>query len=471
MTATTPLTLTGEQNVVLTLPPKDPVLVKGSAGSGKTTVAVYRARHLLRTHQDLFQATRVAVFSYTNSLVNCVRGMLGTDGVLASTLHSFACGLLRNRGVNPQIESSSRERTKLVESALKAVRATAPDRSVLQKPAAFHEAEIGWIKGRCIDTFEQYAATPRAGRGTADRVTAQDRRLLWQVYEGYQAALAKTGKIDFDDLILCALRVAQQPTFSPPFSHVVVDEAQDHTFAQLSLVARLVQPETNSITLVADTAQRIYQSGFSWKDTGIRIVGARSVELRRNYRNTRQIAAAAASLLAKEEDRGDFTEPQSPERDGEPPVLLRCSDWRAQLRAVLARLRALPADESVLLASPSNYNVGAWQDKLRRADFAPFDPRVRRPAAPPPGRRVWVSTLHSAKGLQFDHVFLCDLCKGELPSRWGSGEPEEVSRARKLLYVGMTRARKTLTLAYAEAPSSLLGDIDPATLRHQTCTP
>ena len=198
------VTLTGEQKKVLVLPVEHPVLIKGAAGSGKTTVAVYRARYLMETQRDLFRPTRGAV----------------------------------------------------------------------------------------------YQATARAGRGTADRVTAQDKELLWAVFEAYNAGLAARNRIDWDDAILRALEIAERPSFTPPFTHIVVDEAQDLTFAQLALISRLVSPEMHSITLVADSAQRIYQSGFSWSDTGLNVRG-RSFEFRHNYRNTRQIADAAGSLLGK----------------------------------------------------------------------------------------------------------------------------------------------------------------------------
>ncbi len=90
MTTSQQLTLTGEQHAILTLPPEQPVLIKGAAGSGKTTVAVFRAKHLLRTYANLFQPTRVALISYTNSLVNYARRLLDEHSATVATLHSIA---------------------------------------------------------------------------------------------------------------------------------------------------------------------------------------------------------------------------------------------------------------------------------------------------------------------------------------------------------------------------------------------
>ncbi len=460
--------LTGEQHNVLTLPPQGPVLIRGAAGSGKTTVAILRAQHLQRTYADLFQAASVGIFSYANSLVSFIRSVLGKSRVGVSTLHAYAFRLVEHYRARPQV-AEFRALHDALDAGLAAARHAAgadADRAVLDKSRDFYKDEIAWIKGRRIATLEQYAATRRSGRGTADRVTAEDRPHLWRVFEGYNAHLGAQGLRDFDDLVLDALAIVETPDYRPPFTHIVVDEAQDHTFAQLCLVARLIQPGTNSITLVADAAQRIYQSGFSWNDTGIRIAGARSVEFRRNYRNTRAIAAAAASLLAKEEDRSEFTECTLPERDGPKPCLLglRGRDFAAWLTAWLA---GIPAEQTAALAVPTHAQLKALRALLASLGVnpLPLNPRnaESRPVLASPGaRRVHADTLHNLKGLQFDHVLLSGLNAGVFPHPDAGADPEGLSRIRKLLYVAMTRACRTLTLHSDAQPSRLLGEIDPA---------
>ena len=71
-----PITLYGEQKRVLFLPPTDPIQIKGVAGSGKTTVALYRAKHLLETQNNLFQEARVAIFTYNKTLVAYIKSLL-----------------------------------------------------------------------------------------------------------------------------------------------------------------------------------------------------------------------------------------------------------------------------------------------------------------------------------------------------------------------------------------------------------
>ena len=319
MTMQTNLTLTGEQKLVLALPLREPVLVRGAAGSGKTTVAVYRARHLYESHHDLFRSGRIGLFTYTNALVNYVRTMLPSLPFVVSTLHKQAMAIIRAAPAMGRVHpAASNDLRAHLAAALEETRAQhGGDRALLNKDMEFYSREVAWIKGRCISSLADYRAPPRIGRGTADRVTDDDRAPLWNLCESYNRRLKACGVCDWDDVILKALRIASRPGFTTPFTHIVIDEAQDCTFAQLSLIARLVSPETNSITLVGDAAQRIYQSGFSWNDTGIRVAGARSREFRMNYRNTHEIAAAACSLLSHEEDRAEFTETVIRERSGE----------------------------------------------------------------------------------------------------------------------------------------------------------
>ncbi len=471
MTLSTHLTLTGEQNLVLTLPPKDPVLIKGAAGSGKTTVAVYRAKHLHESYRDFFRAGRIAVFSFTNSLVNFIKELLPSGSFSVMTLHKQAMQLVRRHPEMARLKPTSPV-SACIDLALAAARQTCGrERSVLQKDRDFFQKEIAWIKGRCIATLDAYRNTPRTGRGTADRVTADDREVLWLVYTEYNRHLRTAGSMDWDDVILGGLHIASQPGFQPPFTHIVLDEAQDCTFAQLALIAKLVTPETNSITLVGDAAQRIYQSGFSWAETGIRVAGARSREFKKNYRNTKQIAAVATSLLSHEEDRTEFTESEVPEREGIKPILNHCASYAVQQNLLAQRLAAIPEGNSALVTAPTVKMTETISRELENQGFRVVNLKTgQRPCASnaaASSRTVFLSTMNSAKGLQADHVFLCSLNAGDLPPRGREEDPDEVSRSRKLLYVGLTRAQQTVELFFFGEPSRFLAEIAPEKIDKQ----
>ena len=465
--------LTGEQRLVLTLPPREPVLIRGAAGSGKTTVAVHRAHHLYAMHGDLFRNGSVGIFTYTKALVAYVRSMLPHNRIEATTIHSAAWHILKKHG---HVPNPLRDEQKLKEIISTAVRHAASkhatshaNHAILQQPVDFYQDEITWIKGLAISSFKEYSETERRGRGTTVRVIAVDRPVLWDILINYNSLLKESGHCDWDDVILEALAIASRPTFAPYYTHLVVDEVQDCTLAQLRLIGKLISPETNSITLVGDSAQRIYQSGFSWADTGIRVVGARSREFRKNYRNTRQIAEAAVSLLSHEEERSDFTETVVPEREGSKPRLHYCQSSSEEASLLIRQLQDVPATETACVAAPSSRQMDQLAVELGNAGFRVrhLKPRYGERFAPDGSssrREVFISTMHSIKGLQADHVFLCGLCHDSLPPVRQSDDPEAISLARKLLYVGMTRAARTLTLSSYGRPSRLLDEINPETV-------
>lgn len=125
------------------------------------------------------------------------------------------------------------------------------------------------------------------------------KRDMWQLITLYNSSLEDNHQMDFDDYAIKVLDILDsKPNFVPPFTHIVIDEAQDLNKAQLMVIKQLVSPNTNSITIIADTAQRIYKSGFTWREIGFEFKGRTRI-LKRNYRSTIEISRAAQSLLSK----------------------------------------------------------------------------------------------------------------------------------------------------------------------------
>jgi DNA helicase IV len=215
------------------LPLRNPIQIKGVACSGKTTVAIHRAMHLIASDDDLFRSTHVCIFSYTNSLVKYVQSILsstnGSTKISVTTFHKWAYDFLAARGFwrsHSVAEGSTIE--SIINTALLPLRNRHPSRAILQKPIEFYKEELAWLKGRRMFQLNDYLEAKRTGRGTSDRVTAQDKELLWTVYVSYCKGLADRSAVDFDDFANVSLQyIEQDNSFVPPFSHVVIDEAQD----------------------------------------------------------------------------------------------------------------------------------------------------------------------------------------------------------------------------------------------------
>lgn len=445
--------LIGEQRHVLTLPPRGAVLIKGGAGSGKTLVSVKRAEYLTRNYSDMFQRSRVAIFTYNKELVLEIQNLVSDKTIGVYNIDSWVYRLLAGSGVRLGMikDSDLREcRSAAVANAFSGIR----DRAIAKKSDDFYAAEICWLKGRRISTLDVYRKTKRTGRGTEDRVTAVDREYLWRMFEEYNRLLSARGIRDWEDRVLDALKIVERNDYRPPYTHIVIDEAQDFTFAKIALIRRLISPQTESLTIVADSAQQIYQSGFSWSDLGIRVVGqGRSVEFKRNYRNTRQISEAAYSLMAHEKDCADFTRMENAHQEGAKPLIVTGRASRCE-ELLVDMLRAVPRNEDAVVALPSHKMIFQMETLLGNAGISVTKSASERGVA----GSVRLSTYHALKGLQFANVFLWSATDQYFPTK--GVEPEEVSKARKLLYVAMTRATRSLSIFAGERPSNLIAEID-----------
>ena len=445
--------LLGEQKQVLTLPPRGAVLIKGGAGSGKTLVAVKRAEFLTNHYSDMFQRANVAIFAYNKELVHEIENLVSDRSVKIFNIDAWVYGLLRNNGARLTMLKDSELKSFRMMAKQKAF-ATIPTRAIANKSDDFYEAEIRWLKGRRITSLIQYKATKRTGRGTEDRVTADDREYLWAMHEGYNRLLRQQGIRDWEDRVIDALAIVERPGFKPPYTHIVIDEAQDFSFAKIALVRHLVSPQTESITIVADSAQQIYQSGFSWSDLGIKVVG-RSVEFKRNYRNTRQISEAAYSLIAHEKDDADFTRMETAVQEGSKPIVVEGDDmWNE--RVLLTALKSFPQTEDAVLAVPTRKMFPRMEEILKNEGI-----KVTKSASEAKtSGSVRLSTFHALKGLQFMHVFLWGVTDSHFPA--ANVDPDEISKSRKLLYVAMTRATQKLTIFTTMQPARLIMEIDPS---------
>ena len=471
-----PVTLVGEQKKVLTLNHNGPIQIKGAAGSGKTTVAIYRAFHLMDTHGDLFEPSKVIIFTFNKALSQYLEALSSVinkgqkRNIKVTNFHSWAFGFLSRSGVDKLYDKTvlGRAQIKLVQEAVSGVVKDEKTTRILSKQAEFFVDEISWLKGKCVSSIKEYLDLVRSGRGSSDRVTTTDKYAIWNVYEAYQAKLKELGKVDYDDYALLCLGIIEQQgeSFEPLFTHIVVDEAQDLNKAQLSVLKRLVSPTTDSISIIADAAQRIYKSGFTWKEIGINVSGARTVEFRKNYRNTAEIAEAALSLLSHDDDNADFTKVQIGSRSGPKPLLKKTLSEPAEIEVVVDHLKMVRKNHpkhSICILHRTNAGLDTLEKQIKASSIS--CERMSNKKVDYSSSAVKLSTMLTVKGLEFDHVVITGLSDDQLPSHAGSAGPDDelhVTTERRLLYTCMTRARETLMMTYVGNPSRYLTEIDSA---------
>jgi superfamily I DNA/RNA helicase len=247
-----------------------------------------------------------------------------------------------------------------------------------------------------------------------------------------------------------------------PYDIIIVDEAQDFSANQLRAVLAHAKPEA-AISFILDTAQRIYAGGFTWAEVGLNIRPEDSHRLKVNYRNTPEISRLAAQLISQVALDDDGTPPEAGDVTGNPvPVVLegfynQQVDWCIDYINSKVDLEK----ESVAFLHPKGW-FSHLEKRLVEADIDYVNLTQRRDW-PKSSTNVALSTLHSAKGLDFDYCIIIGLSKTNLPEGEFAKGDDRFENACRLLSMAIARARKQVILGYkADERPSILDNLDEA---------
>lgn len=444
-----------------------PARVSGSAGTGKTIVALHRAVHLARSHSE----ARVLLTTFSDplaqSLRNKLRKLIGAEPRLAErievqALNALGARLYERHVARPTIADRDRLRALLIVAAQAEGGLKFSERFLLGE---WEDVVDAWQ----LESWETYRDVRRLGRKT--RLPEVQRKSLWSVFERVRASLATEGLITTSQMFH-QLAAALGKAKSSPFDFAVVDESQDIDIAQLRFLAALGAQRPNALFFAGDLGQRIFQQPFSWKSVGVDIRG-RSRTLHINYRTSHQIRAHADRLLGPEvsdvdgnvEERGGTVSVFN----GTPPQVLVSASEAEEITAVADWLKAgierglSPQEIGVIVRS---------ETQLTRADKAIANAGLK--ACVLDQRMVVaigavsVCTMHLAKGLEFRAVVVmaCDdeviPLQERIESVSDDADLEEVyDTERHLLYVACTRARDSLLVTAVAPASEFLQDMIP----------
>lgn len=440
-----------------------PARVSGSAGTGKTIVALHRAVALARANPD----ARVLLTTWSDILARAlgvrVRRLISSEPRLGERLEVRAIGEVGHRlhaaqGGGGQVVDADALRRMLVEAAQGATHAFS---------GAFLMAE--WtdvVDAWQVRTWDEYRDVKRLGRKT--RLPESQRATLWGIFEKVRARLAGDGLVTEAEVFWrLADRVASLT--HPPFEFAVVDEAQDLRVAHLRFLAALGGGRPNALFFAGDLGQRIFQQPFSWVSAGVEVRG-RSRTLRVNYRTSHQIRMQADRLLDPEvSDVDGNTEERGAVSvfNGPPPTIERYEDEEDESAAVGRWLAALAA-EGVPSGEMAIFVRGEPQLPRARAaaEASGLPYRVLTPELEMSSGEVSVTTMHVAKGLEFRAVAVMACDDEVIPSQerieaiTDHADLEEVfDTERHLLYVACTRARDHLLVTSAGPQSEFVDDL------------
>ena len=477
-----------DQQRIVDSRPNGQSLIKGVAGSGKTTVAVYKICNLI--HQYMTEKDRILLVTYNKTLINYTKYIMKNMDIQQNLFFSFdqekqlhvktidsvisyyADRYLPKRNIASRLKVQS-----LILKAIHYVRAKYPDLEMMSdKNYEFLKEEVDWLKSCRYIERETYLSVERTGRMSVGKNTfrlqknSKSRNAIFDLYLQYEKLLEQEGLTDYKTNALNILEGMRNQIIKPEkYKYVIVDESQDLTRVQLEIIKYLYdEAEQNaSAMFIADAAQSIYSQSWlsfqTFKSIGFDMSGRSSI-LSKNYRTTYEIAQAAYSLIENDDtilQNDIFVKPAAVERHGDMPYYHPYKDLEEEAAAIAERIKKLSARYSlkdiVITAARKNYleqiqkiliAKGISSEVFKKTEID-FEEEIVR-----------LYTLHSIKGLEFPVLFIAGLNQGILPY-----SEEQKSIGRRLLYVGMTRAKNELYLSSSGNPSVYVDEIDEKWIR------
>jgi superfamily I DNA/RNA helicase len=444
----------GRQREVLYLPAKGHVAVLGTAGSGKTTLAILRSAYL--ADRSAPHHGRTLLLTFNNTLIAYLKHWVPKlqPDLTVETYHKFARGYLNFRGkmgFNCICDGTSHEQ--LIQQAVALGAARQKAHPIWKKSLKFFIEELKWISQQGIETLQEYEEAERTGRSLP--VERKFRAAIYGVIEDYRELREKAGRTyDWDDIASTVLTELQSDTSPRRYRHVVIDEGQDLSPQMIrSLVAAVLAD--GSVTFFGDVAQQIYGQRVSWRSAGLKVKEVWRFE--ENYRNTKQIANLALAIAAMPYFQGgpDIVAPKSPSADGALPTLVKCKDPGQEIQLTIEQAKKIAKNRSVAILFRLRKDEDWLKGKLPKGAVRLHKEMTAWQA----GAGLFYGTYHSAKGLEFDAVIMpfCDSTRLPVPEDVEALGPEEtMAQDGRLLYVGTTRARTSLIITYSGEPTALL---------------
>ena len=442
-----------------------PARVSGSAGTGKTIVALHRAAFLARTNPD----ARVLLTTFSDALASALqtklRRLISNEPRLGERLEVHSMGAIGRRLYELHCGRAKFATNEVVDGLLaEAVVSVGGSKFT----ARFLKTEWEQIVDAWqLNSWGTYRDVSRLGRKT--RLSEAQRAGLWAIFEKVRVGLEAKGLIT-QSMLFTKLAAKLSGAKNLPFAFAVVDEAQDVGIGQLRFLAALCGKSPNGLFFAGDLGQRIFQQPFSWKAMGVDVRG-RSSALKINYRTSHQIRMQADRLLGSDVSDVDGNTEQRKGTislfNGPQPEVRVLGSVELETEAVAVWLMArkaegvLPHEIGVFVRSTAELDRARSAVVAAGMTFKVLDENVDTTVG-----RVSVSTMHLAKGLEFRcvAVMACDdeviPMQERIEAVVDDSDLEEVyNTERHLLYVACTRARDHLLVTAVDPASEFLDDL------------
>ena len=430
-----------------------PARVLGGAGTGKTVVAMHRAKKLVA---ELAPGEKILFTTYTKNLAEDIRENLRKictaeemRRIEVTNLDAWVSNFLRQQGYEYQVVYDD-ESDKAWEEALALV---GVDLTFIQN---FYKDE--WIKVvQAQEVYDKvaYCKASRIGRGV--RLDRKVRLQIWEVFEEYQNIMNEKQYRDVETAMYECRKILEKKNLSGQYASIIVDEGQDLSPSAYRLLRTLAGDEhANDIFIVGDSHQRIYKNKAILSKCGINVRG-RSSYLRINYRTTEEIRKFAFGLLSGVsfddlDDNYDNDKGCQSLTHGDRPEVNEFATPEQEMNFIIGKIHELEAygvdQKSICIVARTHRLLDNYISGLQNAGIKSYEIKANK-TDDRTFEGVRIATMHRIKGLEFDHVFVAAVNKKVLPFGTKDDFEDDISLEefrtgeKCLLYVALTRARKT----------------------------
>ncbi|MGM0379551.1 MAG: 3'-5' exonuclease [Bacillota bacterium] len=478
------------QEEIIYSEPSGHSLVKGVAGSGKTTIGLGRVKYLKNNY--LNKNDRILFVTYSNSLINYSK-----DIYKDFDIKSFSLFSLNNKKNNVYMKTikkiiyelykkysneklnlitSKSEIDKYLSEALSLIKNKYNTDILNYKNKKFLIEEFDWIKGTGCLYLDEYLNIDRLGRGLSAKEgpvrlkkASKERYAIHDALMKFEKLIKNDKKITFSTMTMEVKEILVKENIEK-YQHIIIDESQDLSKVQLEILSLLYDnfKKYSTIMFLADTAQSINvkswisPSGRSFKNIGFDMKG-RSIVLSRNYRTTKKIAKAAYSLIKNDKNilnNENYVKPKEVKKEGGKPKYFECINLENQYKKTKELIEKnldkgiTPSDIAIVSKNPKNL-----QDFSKYLKSNSLTSKIVKNNHKSINKnKINLITMHDIKGLEYPIVIVINLDDNIIPNL--DINDNEVSIQRKLLYVSMTRAKDKLYLLSSNTKSRFIDEID-----------
>ena len=457
------------QRALVEINSKGPVLVLGGAGTGKTVVAMHRAKYLA---EKVFTAPgdKILFTTFSKSLAadikNCLSSICDEESlkrIEVTNIDHWMTVFLKRNGFNFQIASETEVKS-FWGDALK----LAPSTEHFKESFYRDEWRIV-IQPNAVCNLNDYLKVSRMG--SSRNINRETRINIWPVFERLRKLFYDSGKVEFIDLFRETISFIEKNPELSFYRSVIVDEGQDMSTEAFRLIRQIVPENNNDLFILGDCHQKIYAHKVMLSGCGINISSQRTMHLKLNYRTTDEIRRWASKLFdsVQVDDLNGGIDVQEGYRSllhGAYPEVREFASESDELNFLagqcknLISSRVLP--ESICVVARTNDIINRYKEHFSNSGLPTF--LISRDASDIPScKGIRFATMHRVKGLEFDHVLIAAVNKDVLPLKRVMDDidndtafEEADLRERSLLYVAVTRAKKSVTITCSGEMSGYL---------------